>query len=106
MAKKQNMINEIIANFDFERVKKTMEALNWEWAITKGIPNIEQLKENAIERLERAIELSTSPDNVKYHHHVGWISSSGGFKAVAWKNKKGKLKKLQLEFIVSDWDTD
>jgi hypothetical protein len=37
---------------------------------------------------------------------VGWISASGGFKAMAWKTKKGKLAKVQLEFIVSEWDAE
>ena len=104
MSKKQNMINDIIANFDFEKVNIVMKTLNWQWA-NEGIPNIKELKESAIERLKNAIEQAISPDN-KEHHDIGWISSSGGFKATAWKNKKGKLDKLQLEFIVSDWDTE
>ena len=105
MAKKKNdMINEIIANFNFERVNKAMTALNWKW-IDRGIPNTEELKKSAIERLESAIEQALSPKNNE-HHNIAWISFSGGFKATAWKNKKGKLDKLLLEFIVSEWDSE
>ena len=104
MGKKQNKINEIIANFDFEKVNKTMIALDWKWG-DEGVPNIKELKESAIERLESAIKQVLSPDN-KEHHNTAWISSSGGLKATAWKNKKDKLEKLQLEFVLTDWDTE
>ncbi len=100
--KKDDMINEVLAHFNFEKVKETMKALNWEWADT-GIPSIQDLKESAEYHMNSAIEQAVFFDN-KEHHNTGWISSSGGFKATAWKTKKGKLAKVQLEFIVSDWE--
>jgi hypothetical protein len=98
------MINEIIAHFDFEKVSKVMHFLDWKWAEI-GIPTIQDLKDSAVERLESAIEQVLSSKNNE-HHDIAWISSTGGFKAMAWKTKKGKLAKLQLEFIVSDWDSE
>lgn len=102
--KKDDMINEVLAWFDFEKVNKVMIALNWKWAGT-GVPSIRELKESAVERMENAIELVLSPDN-KSHDDVAWISSSGGLKAMAWKHEDGTLAKIQLEFIVSDWDAE
>ena len=102
--KKYDMINEVLAHFDFEKVNQTMKALNWTWH-GEGIPSIQSLKESAERYMNSAIEQVLSPNN-KEHHDVGWISASGGFKAMAWKTKKGKLAKVQLEFIVSEWDTE
>jgi hypothetical protein len=105
MARKQyDMINEVLAHFDFEKVNQTMIALNWTWR-NEGIPTIQQLKESAEYHMNSAIEQVLSPKN-KEHNGVGWISASGGFKAMAWKTKKGKLAKVQLEFIVSEWDAE
>lgn len=103
--KRDNMINEVLAHFDFEAVNQTMKALNWTWATVEGVPTIQQLKESAEYHINSAINQVLSPNN-KEHHKVAWLSSSGGFKAMAWKTKKGKLAKVQLEFIVSEWDAE
>ena len=102
--KKDDMINEVLAHFDFEKVNQTMKALNWTWH-GEGIPSIRSLKESAEHHMVSATNQVLSPNN-KEHHKVGWLSASGGFKAMAWKTKKGKLAKVQLEFIVSEWDTE
>jgi hypothetical protein len=103
--KKYDMINEVLAHFDFEAVNQTMKALNWTWATVEGVPTIQQLKESAEERMSEAIDQVLSEKN-KESHEVAWISATGGFKAMAWKTKKGKLAKVQLEFIVSEWDAE
>ena len=103
--KKYDMVNEVLAHFDFQAVNQTMKDLNWTWATVEGVPTIQQLKESAEERMNNAIDQVLSKDN-KESHEVAWISSSGGFKAMAWKTKKGKLERVQLEFIVSEWDAD
>ena len=104
--KKDDMINEVLAHFDFETVNQTMKALNWTWwDKAERVPTIQQLKESAEYHMNSAIEQVLSEKN-KEHHKVAWISASGGFKAMAWKTKKGKLETVRLEFIVSEWDTE
>jgi hypothetical protein len=103
--KKYDMINEVLAHFDFQAVNQTMKALNWTWATVEGVPTIQQLKESAEHHMNNAIEQVLSEKNKK-SHDVAFISASGGFKAMAWKTKKGKLAKVQLEFIVSEWDAE
>ncbi len=88
--KKYDMINEVLAHFDFEAVNQTMKALNWTWATVEGVPTIQQLKESAEHHMNSAIEQVLSEKN-KESHEVAFISASGGFKAMAWKTKKGKL---------------
>jgi hypothetical protein len=59
----------IIANFDFEKVHKVMEFLNWEWR-EQGVPNIPQLKETAMMLLDTVCEKGD-----------GTITATGGFTA-------------------------
>jgi hypothetical protein len=103
--KKSDMINEVLAQFDFDKVHKVMTYLNWKWFDKASVPLISDLKESAEQRLDSAIEQALDPKN-KEHHDIGWISYSGGFKATAWRTKKNKLARIQLEFIVDDWDVD
>lgn len=99
------MVNEVLAQFDFERVKEVMDAIKWHWAGSDGVPTIRELKEEAENHLYSAIEQVLSPTNTE-HHEIGWHSASGGLKATAWKNEDGTLARIQLEFIVADWDAD
>ncbi len=103
--KKDDMINEVLAHFDFETVNQTMKALSWTWATVGGVPSLQQLKENAEHHMNSAIEQVLSEKN-KESHKVAWMSASGGFKAMAWKTKKGKLARVQLEFIISSWEAE
>lgn len=100
-----DMINEVIANFDFERVHEAMVALNWKWFDLADVPSINDLKESAYQRLSDAIKQAVDRNNTE-HQDIGWISNSGGLKATAWRDEDYKLAKIQLEFIVTDWDAD
>lgn len=105
MARKSyDMINEVLAHFDFERVHTTMKLLSWTWA-GKSVPSIKDLKETAEMLMSTAIDQALDPHNTD-HHDIGWISATGGFKAMAWKKEDGTLAKVQLEFIVTDWDAE
>lgn len=106
MARKQyDMINEVLAHFDFEKVQEVMRALNWTWFGSKEVPTLRELKESAEQRMSDAIEQVLSPNNTE-HHEVGWVSNSGGLKAMAWKKEDGTLARVQLEFVVEDWDAE
>ena len=104
----EDMIKEIMEEFDFARVRKAMVALDWKWGTLNdsvGIPNIDELKEAAEERLRDAVELRLGGYRDE-HHEVGIISATGGFKATAFCNEtKTKITGLKLEFIVTDWDS-
>lgn len=105
MARKSyDMINEVLAHFEFEKVHETMKALDWRWG-RKGIPSIRELKESAMERLNSAIEQAIDPNHTE-HPDIGWMSSSGGLKAMAWRNEDYTLARIQLEFVVTEWDAE
>lgn len=102
--KYDEMVSDIIENFDYEKCRITMIALNWMWA-GRGIPNIEQMIDTSRSHLHLVIEeLLTKENNVKPHEP--YIVSSGGFRAWGYKNRHGRVEKLGLDFIVSEWDTE
>jgi hypothetical protein len=83
----QEMLDEIMDNFDFYRVHKCMVALDWVWGKPGFIPDLSELKKKARTLLKDAI-------------HRGNGSSTGGLKAII-DVPEGVLS---LEFIVEQWD--
>lgn len=87
---KQQMVDEIMDWFDFDRVHKVMVALDWHWASADdGIPSKGELRKVARELLWRVLE---NKDEYKI--------ATGGFQA-SYENEV-----LSLKFIVSDWEVD
>lgn len=84
-------IDNIIQNFDFEKVHKIMKILKWKWVIGGKlvIPSLQQLVEKARSLL---IEAATKTTSVE----------TGAFKATAKYSKKDDLC-LRLEFILTRW---
>lgn len=88
---KQDLIDEILDQFNFERVHKVMEALNWWWyGEENGVPNIAALRKKARELLK---DCADSP-------RKNYYCSIGGFAA-----EKQEGDTLILEFIIADWRT-
>ena len=86
--KQQEIIDEIMDNFDFEKVHKTMIALNWGWADSDGglsIPDLSDIKKSARCRLKTAMEENVS-------------CASGGF----FVEKEDDY--ISLKFVVAEWD--
>jgi coenzyme F420-reducing hydrogenase alpha subunit len=98
------MIDEIMDEFNFATVHKTMVALDWKWASSKNyIPSMDELRAEA-ERLLRDV----ADVRLNMWQDEDWkspiICSTGGFSATAWCNEdKTKIRRLELEFIVSSW---
>ena len=97
------MIKDIMDNFDFDQVERTMEALNWKWL--GETPTIYDLREEA-ERLLWGVAKSRLGDFKDTHHDVAIINACGGFEAKAFCNKdKTKITGLDLAFVVTSWDS-
>ena len=97
------MIEDIMDEFDFDKVYETMDALDWKW---RGeTPSIEDLRETA-EYLLRGAAKSRLGDFKDTHHDVAIINGTGGFEAKAFCDEnKTKITGLQLDFIVTSWDS-
>lgn len=100
----EKMISEILEEFDFEKVRRTMKALDWTWATVPGYPSIERLKETAEYLLRGSIDGAIGCDNLK--DYEPYQHSTGGFKAYCYRNRYKHITSLHLEFIVSEWETD
>lgn len=81
-----------------------MTALEWHW-FGRGVPTVDDLKCSARERLEQAIKGATDKkDRLPLNSY--YFSSSGGLKATAWRNRYGHLEAINLEFVLTEWDSD
>ena len=90
--REQEAIDNIMDYFDFDKVLKTMIALDWKWVKEDHksiddleIPSIERIRKTAREALIRAIEIKD-------------YTSSGGFEAECEDGV------LYLRFVVEEWD--
>ena len=95
----QQMMFDILNNFDFQKVHDTMKCLNWTW-YPKGIPTVDNIIFGAREKIESVIKvclLEAKPDEE-------YFVSSGGLKATAIKNEYGQITFLQLEFVLTSWE--
>lgn len=82
-------VEEILKNFDFEKVRKAMLALDWCYGSDTEVPTIGELFFLAKELLEKTLENRYSS------------ISTGGFKATLSTDGF-----LSLEFIIADWNVD
>ena len=99
------MIDEIMDEFNFAKVHKTMVALDWKWAVTSNnkVPTMDELRKEAERLLRDAADV-----RLDMFKEEPWESpiycSTGGFSAAAWCNEdKTKIIRLDLDFIVSSW---
>lgn len=90
--REQEAVDNIMDYFDFDKVLKTMIALDWKWVkedhksiADLEIPSIERIRKTARRLLIRAIEIKDS-------------TSTGGFQA---EYDDGTL---YLRFVVEEWD--
>lgn len=88
----QQLIDEILDQFDFEKVKKVMDALNWTWAMgTKAhVPDTPELRKKAREMLWGLVRSRRQSRRIK----------AGGL--VVEKDDDGTL---ELRFEVTAWNT-
>lgn len=94
-----NDIEDILDEFDFDVVKKTMDFLDWTWFdADEGVPRIGELRKKARRLLsEVAVKVLLSAEIVTDHH-----IATGGFRAAAYKYDD-KVQ-FRLSFELAEWD--
>ena len=98
------MIDNIMDEFDFAKVHITMGYLGWKWFCK--FFTIDVLKDEARRLLKGAAE-SRLGEYRDEHWELGIINSTGGFVATAWCDEnKTKIIKLNLEFVLTEWDCE
>ena len=99
----QLMRDEILEHFDFQKCHKTMKLLGWTWGFDNRVPQIEDLKKTAVHLMESAAKGCLESKSCKPNET--YLSSTGGLKAEAIKNKYNQIEYLNLEFVLTDWST-
>jgi hypothetical protein len=100
-SKEQIMIDEIMDWFDFAKVTKTMELLEWKIFCNNDyvIPGENTLRENA-----RKLLMDTINASEKYEEDYAYIKT-GPFKATCFRDKN-HITSIALEFVVTEWTSD
>ena len=88
MTEWQEKIDNIMDNFDFSRVAKTMAALGWDWYGLADIPTEPEIRAQARKMLGETIR-------------AGRGQSTGGFVTKIYLAEKW----VQLSFVVESWNT-
>jgi len=89
-------IEDILDNFDFEKVKKVMDALEWKyWDSPDEYVTIAELRKMARNLLKEAYIASNSEH---------WFNSCGGFEVEWWMYPGETRKYFRLKFVVSEWN--
>ena len=86
----QELIDEILDQFDFEKVKEVMDALDWKWAMgpEPHVPDIPELRKKARKLLWDLVRSNSV------------MIKTGGF--VVEKDYEGTL---ELRFEIAAWNT-
>ena len=102
--KEQELIDEVIQNFDFYKCQLMMEYMGWKWFRIGGydIPTKYDLIEAAKDRIQSAIEGIKEAGRMGLNESYG--SSSGGLKATVYKNRYNQITFIKLEFVFTEWD--
>lgn len=97
----RDSIDEIIDWFDFERVRRVMAFMEWEWHDSGGVPEIPELRRHARRLLNQAAEgllRDNQSDDSRF------AVSCGGFTAVANRYEDTDKIYLRLTFAIAEWD--
>lgn len=96
MQNEQEDIEDILDEFDFHKVQKAMEALNWTWATSDGVPTIGELRRCARRLLNYAVQVDSSfPD---------YSTATGGFEVSRNLYPNHAKRYYSLKFVVSEWN--
>ncbi len=91
-------INEILDFFDFERVKKVMDHLNWEWVGSDGVPEIYELRQHARKLMNTAVNECIKSKQEDY------FTECGGFRVECNKYNDDPKMYIRLTFNVTSWE--
>jgi hypothetical protein len=99
----QNKFDEILDNFDFEKVHRVMKLLNWEWMVSVGgVPEIQDLKAEVRARLK---EVYTNAKTLKRETYLTYC---GGLKVQysSGKDEAGDWESFEVDFVLENWRTE
>lgn len=91
--KKKRYLEAIIREFDWERVERTMQALDWTWARYNRVPTISEMKDSVR-------DMAVTLKEYRSENHDITEVGTGGFILRKWG------KGYELAFEVARWDNE
>ena len=98
----QAKIDEIMDEFNFNKVQLVMEHLEWTWFDTNGVPSVGDIR-RAARKLLNALALKPAKSGPWEHSTM-----TGGLSARRWgdSDEYGPWENFALEFVLEDWRTE
>lgn len=96
MSNREEKIAEVMEEFDFEKVRFSMDILGLNWKETGGVPSIYKIIKTAEEYLNKAAD--------KVEIFGEYEIQSGGFRAESFYSEEEGFA-FRLSFILTEWDT-
>ena len=97
----QDDIDDLIDNFDFDRVETVMQALDWKWANPEShpsVPTVPQMRKTARNLLREAAKMAIKTNQ-------GYSVATGGFFARVLEPKEGETKLyMRIHFEIESND--
>jgi hypothetical protein len=93
----REIIDSVLDDFDFEKIQKMMQAVNWTYAISNEVPDVPVLRKTARTLLRTAVkEFAPLMDSQR-----SFGVSSGGFEATAFCDEDGEHG-VMLKFVAEE----
>jgi len=97
-SKHYDLILDCLDEFDFDKVRRVMTLLDWKYAVSKEVPDIQTLRKNARKYLTEAAKEALQKN-------CEFTCSTGGFRYEA-KLYSYDFVWLRMSFIIEEWDND
>lgn len=91
-------VEDVLDEFDFHKVQKVMEFLEWKWAKSDGVPTVGELR-------KRARNLLRDSASKALFRNEFCSTETGGLRAECWPAEEGDDIALRLSFILESFDT-
>ena len=105
--KERKMIKDIVHNFNFDRVNKVMELLDWKWYTTEcpngKIPSVPDMISICLQYLKRGI--SETKDHYLNTGEKDYSISTGGFEYYFELNEEDKIDYVSMKFVLTEWES-
>lgn len=96
---REQKITECIENFDWDRIEKVMNYLNWQWFFNYGdnchVPSIDEMQQRVTELFMDCYR------NLDNSQEQSYTMSCGGFEVCVYKDNN----ECSLKFVCSEWNT-
>lgn len=97
---RDELVQSVLAHFDFDKVQKVMRTLNWKWVSSKTSTQIPTISEQV---LLAKTYLEMAYDGLVNNKTDRYYCGSGGFKAIATRYEDGEIV-LELDFVVAEFN--